>query len=80
LLNLAANNIDATGVAMLTPGLAQRALLTSLSLSYNSIGEAGEASLALALSLARQTKLTSLNLYCNRLEPEGAAALAPSLT
>ena len=77
LLNLAIISMNGSSLVDTRPRTT--GIADSLSLSYDSIGEAGARSLAFALSLARQTKLTSLSLYCNRLKPEGAAALAPSL-
>ena len=61
----------------LAPSLAAMAQLTSLNLSYKSIGDAGAASLAPSLALMAQ--LTSLDLGDNRIGAAGAVSLAPSL-
>ena len=75
-LSLDECNVSQHGAQLLADALQQGSGLVSLSLSYNSIGEAGVAALASALP---GSSLRALHLRRSAAGAEGAAALASSL-
>ena len=69
---------DFSGVYALAKALKSNAVLTSLNLSSNNIGNYGAKEIAEALRSGKAV-LTSLNLFDNRIGPEGANAIADAL-